>query len=76
MLVARSSLVRPDNADGLADRQAGRRNDLTSTIAYEAGFSDLSCFQRCFRKAFGASPRAAVNGLLDMPVDSFDTDGS
>ncbi|WP_137111181.1 helix-turn-helix domain-containing protein [Rhodobacter sp. SY28-1] len=60
----------------LADRQAGRRNDLISTIAYEAGFSDLSYFQRCFRKAFGASPRAAVSGLLGGPDDSFDSDGA
>jgi AraC family transcriptional activator of tynA and feaB len=57
----------------LADRQAGRRNDLISTIAYEAGFSDLSYFQRCFRKAFGASPRAAVNGRVGLPDSEFDT---
>lgn len=41
---------------GLDDRRCGRRSDLISTIAYEAGFSDLSYFQRCFRRAFGASP--------------------
>jgi AraC family transcriptional activator of tynA and feaB len=60
----------------LADRQAGRRDDLISTIAYEAGFSDLSYFQRCFRKAFGASPRAAVSGsarLADEGFEAFDT---
>lgn len=44
------------------DRRAGRRTDLISSIAYEAGFSDLSYFQRCFRKAFGTSPRAYAAG--------------
>jgi AraC family transcriptional regulator, positive regulator of tynA and feaB len=41
----------------LEARQAGQRGGLISTIAYEAGFSDLSYFQRCFRKAFGSSPK-------------------
>lgn len=45
------------------DRRAGRRDDLISSIAYAAGFSDLSYFQRCFRKAFGTSPRAYSLGL-------------
>ena len=56
----------------LADRQAGRRTDLISTIAYEAGFSDLSYFQRCFRKTFGASPRAAVSGAVDLANTRFE----
>lgn len=43
---------------GLDDCRAGRRSDLVSSIAYEAGFSDLSYFQRCFRRAFGQTPRA------------------
>jgi AraC family transcriptional activator of tynA and feaB len=43
----------------MADRKAGRRSDLISSIAYEAGFSDLSYFHRCYRRAFGESP----NGL-------------
>lgn len=43
---------------GLEDRRAGRRHDLISSIAFEAGFSDLSYFQRTFRKTFGASPRS------------------
>ena len=43
----------------LDDRQAGRRSDLISSIAYEAGFSDLSYFHRCYRRAFGASPKGA-----------------
>lgn len=42
----------------LDDRQVGRRSDLTSSIAYEAGFSDLSYFHRCYRRAFGASPKS------------------
>jgi AraC family transcriptional activator of tynA and feaB len=44
----------------LDDRQAGRRSDLISSIAYEAGFSDLSYFHRCYRRAFGASPKGAA----------------
>lgn len=40
-------------------RQAGRRTDLISSIAYEAGFSDLSYFHRCYRRAFGTSPKGA-----------------
>lgn len=28
-----------------------------STIAYEAGFGDISYFNRCFRQRFGATPR-------------------
>lgn len=48
---------------GLDDRRAGRRADLISSIAYEAGFSDLSYFQRCFRKAFGTSPKGYALGL-------------
>lgn len=50
---------------GLEDRRAGRRGDLISSIAYEAGFSDLSYFQRSFRKTFGASPRAFCSGQAD-----------
>lgn len=50
----------------LADRRAGRRDDLISTIAFEAGFSDLSYFQRCFRKAFGSSPRDAANRMISL----------
>jgi AraC-like DNA-binding protein len=45
----------------LDDRQAGRRSDLISSIAYEAGFSDLSYFHRCYRRAFGASPKHVLS---------------
>lgn len=45
----------------LDDRQAGHRSDLISSIAYEAGFSDLSYFHRCYRRAFGASPKGAAH---------------
>lgn len=48
----------------LDDRLAGRRDGLISSIAYEAGFSDLSYFQRCFRKAFGCSPKSMLNGTV------------
>jgi AraC-like DNA-binding protein len=27
-----------------------------STIAYDVGFGDLSYFNRCFRRAYGATP--------------------
>lgn len=50
---------------GIDDRRAGRRDDLISSIAYDAGFSDLSYFQRCFRKAFGTSPRGYAARRLD-----------
>lgn len=46
----------------LDDRQAKQRADLISSIAYEARFSDLSYFHRCFRRAFGSSPKSAGNG--------------
>jgi AraC-like DNA-binding protein len=28
-----------------------------TAIAYEAGFADLSYFNRCFRQRYGATPR-------------------
>jgi len=36
-----------------------RRHDglLVSDIAYDCGFGDVSYFNRCFRRRFGASPR-------------------
>ncbi|WP_269584071.1 helix-turn-helix domain-containing protein [Roseibium sp. Sym1] len=43
---------------GLDERRRGKRDDHISAIAYEAGFSDLSYFYRCFRKSFGKTPRA------------------
>jgi len=46
---------------GLEARRVGLRGGLISTIAYEAGFSDLSYFQRCFRKAFGTSPKMLIS---------------
>lgn len=57
----------------LADRQAGRRGDLISIITYEAGFSDLSYFRRCFRKAFGACPRAALTSRIGLQGDTLET---
>jgi AraC family transcriptional activator of tynA and feaB len=61
---------------GIEDRRAGRRGELISSIAYEAGFSDLSYFQRCFRRAFGTSPKACLLGIPpedgtadDLPLD-------
>lgn len=44
---------------------AGRRTDLISTIAFEAGFSDLSYFQRTFRRAFGNTPRDYISGTAE-----------
>lgn len=57
---------------GIDDRRTGRRNDLISSIAYDAGFSDLSYFQRCFRKAFGASPRGYAAGGTDLDLSAED----
>ncbi len=59
---------------GIEDRRAGRRGDLISSIAYEAGFSDLSYFQRCFRRAFATSPKSFLMGIMadctdDLPLD-------
>ena len=34
----------------------GARRDMVSTIAYEAGFNDLSYFNRVFRQAYGTTP--------------------
>ncbi|MGY5809008.1 helix-turn-helix transcriptional regulator [Rhizobium sp. LEGMi198b] len=44
---------------------AGRRVELISTIAFEAGFSDLSYFQRTFRRAFGNTPRDYLSGIAE-----------
>lgn len=45
---------------------AGRRTGLISTIAFESGFSDLSYFQRTFRRAFGNTPRDYLSGIAEM----------
>lgn len=50
---------------GIAERNSGKRDDLISSIAYEAGFSDLSYFQRTFRKTFGQPP-----GAFGRPADA------
>jgi len=34
-----------------------RSDDPVSTIAYDAGFNDLSTFNRRFKRIMGASPR-------------------
>jgi AraC family transcriptional regulator, positive regulator of tynA and feaB len=34
----------------------GARRELVSTIAYEAGFNDLSYFNKTFRQAYGVTP--------------------
>ena len=44
---------------------AGRRTGLISSIAFEAGFSDLSYFQRTFRRAFGNTPRDYLSGIAE-----------
>jgi AraC-like DNA-binding protein len=33
-----------------------RANEKISTIAYDAGFADLSYFNRAFRRCYGVSP--------------------
>lgn len=42
----------------LLDRRRGRNDLLVSTIAYACGFSDISNFNRQFRRAFGCAPGA------------------
>jgi AraC-like DNA-binding protein len=50
-----------------------RRGDLISIITYEAGSSDLSYFRRCFRKAFGTCPRAALTSRIGLQGDTLET---
>lgn len=40
----------------LLDRRRGRNDLLISSIAYACGFSDISNFNRQFRRAFGCAP--------------------
>lgn len=37
-------------------RDPRRRGELVATIAFDAGFADLSAFNRAFRRRFGATP--------------------
>lgn len=39
-------------------RRAGAGRDLVASIAYEAGFNDVSYFNKAFRKAYGTTPGA------------------
>jgi AraC-like DNA-binding protein len=39
----------------LRDPQSAQKR--VSEIAYDVGFGDLSYFNRCFRRLYGASPR-------------------
>ena len=43
-----------------------RRSELITDIAYEAGFSDLSYFNRAFRRRYGATPRDVRAGALKL----------
>lgn len=47
----------------LEARLLGRNEDLISDIAYEAGFSDLSYFNRRFRQVFGCAPGEYGEGI-------------
>jgi AraC-like DNA-binding protein len=46
-----------------------RSNAPISTVAFDAGFNDLSTFNRRFRRLMGASPRAyrAHGRIADRP---------
>jgi AraC-like DNA-binding protein len=48
----------------LADRQHDKRK--VSEIAYACGFNEVSYFNRCFRRRFGATPTEfrSGNGVL------------
>jgi len=48
---ARHMLCRPEFAER-----------AVSSIAYDAGFGDLSHFNRCFRRLYGITPRDVRNG--------------
>jgi AraC-like DNA-binding protein len=43
-----------DAAQGLRERP----HDSVSTVAFDAGFGDLSTFNALFRRVFGATPSA------------------
>jgi len=49
----------------LGERQ--HRYSKISTIAYGAGFSDLSYFNRAFRRRFGETPSDTRVGLIGPP---------
>ena len=40
-----------------------------SVIAYDAGFGDLSYFNRCFRKLYGVTPRDVKNSRYKMALE-------
>ena len=40
-------------------------NRPVSSIAYDVGFGDLSYFNRCFRRAYGATPSDVRSGEAD-----------
>jgi len=45
-----------------------RSSESVSTIAFEAGFNDLSTFNRRFRRVMGASPSAyRARGACEIP---------
>jgi AraC-like DNA-binding protein len=46
----------PEFTLGVLERRLSSRR-ATSDIAYACGFSDVSYFNRCFRRRFGAPPR-------------------
>lgn len=56
---ARLNELRLRKAADLLAQSGGRR---ISDIAFACGFNDLSYFNRCFRRRFGLTPRAARGG--------------
>jgi AraC-like DNA-binding protein len=46
-----------------------------SSIAYDAGFGDLSYFNRCFRRLYGATPKVIRQGDPAWP-EGFDAAGA
>ncbi len=49
-------------------REAGRRNCRIAEIVLEAGFSDLSCFNREFRRRYGMTPRGRARSRVRYPL--------
>jgi AraC-like DNA-binding protein len=45
-------------------REPGYAERTVSSIAYDVGFGDLSYFNRCFRRTYGATPSDVRSGEM------------
>lgn len=60
--------LRLDRALSLLSRERGGGARRISDVAYEAGFNDLSYFNRSFRRKYGLTPTAARDHTEDPPT--------